>query len=75
MKTEPMMQTAVTAFRNGQILETFMSPDDVETYRSVHMQHHDVGCSPGMKMAGESCPAIGMAIEDAEFDLGTGVQS
>ncbi len=70
MKTEPMMQTAVTAFRNGNFLEAFMMPSaDVEAYRAVYIQHYDVGCSPGMKMAGKSCPAIGMAIEDAEFDL------
>lgn len=69
MKTEPMMQTAVTAFRNGQILIDHMFARDIETYRAVYIQHYDVGCSAAMQAAGRLYPAIGMAIEDAEFDL------
>ena len=67
MTTEKHMQTAVTAFSNGKIMEHVgFTPADVETYRAVYIQAFDLGCSDAMKSTGSV--AIEMAIEDAEMD-------
>ncbi len=67
---EKMMQTAVTAFRNGEFMALVLNEKDLETYRAVYIRTYDFGVSDGMRSAGTRCPAIDHAIEDAEFDLG-----
>jgi hypothetical protein len=62
-----MMNTAVTAWANGAVLEQLgFSPAEVESYRAVYIQAFDFGCSDAMKSTGAPC--IEMAIEDAEMD-------
>lgn len=68
--TEPFMNTAMTAWRNGRALETVGYPAGaVETYRAAYIKAFDFGPSDRLQAAADmGVMELILALEDAALD-------
>ena len=76
MTEQRTMNSAVTAWKNGNSLGAVFTPTEIETYRAVYIKAFDVGVSARMKNTGRAVLSIFYAIEDAQMDrIGMGQEA